>query len=102
MHHIVPRPEFAALTEEQVESALDAFEAHPEIRQPIALEVQRLIEAYSAYLDQQCRQGKEIGEEILLYEPATPIEQAAYDIFSEALHDSLLEAAEEDEEAGDL
>ncbi len=97
MKHITPRPEFASLSEEEVEAALDAYETHPEIRHPVAEEVQRLIEAYSEYLDRQCRQGKEIGEDILLYEPDTPVEQAAYDIFSEALHDSLLEAAEDED-----
>ena len=98
MKHITTRPEFVNLTEEDVNAALDEFEENSETQNPVVLEVQRLIGEYSAYLDQQCRESGEVLEDILLYEPETPIEQAAYDVFSEALHDSLLDAAEDEED----
>ena len=58
---------------------------------PIVLEVERLIAAYSDRFDELCKENGEVPEEALTYKPRTPIEQVAFDIFTDALHDSLMD-----------
>ena len=48
---------------------------------PIVLEVERLIAAYSDRFDELCKENGEVPEEALTYKPRTPIEQVAFDIF---------------------
>ena len=122
MKTVVVKPEFAGLTEEQVIDAIDAYEAqvdeyyankgdeeecgcgcsHDEgscddsdgdvipSDDPIVLEVERLIAAYSDRFDELCKENGEVPEEAL-----TPIEQVAFDIFTDALHDSLMDEDDE-------
>ncbi|MFQ8735402.1 MAG: hypothetical protein ACLSAH_04565 [Bilophila wadsworthia] len=49
---------------------------------PIVLEVERLIAAYSDRFDELCKENGEVPEEALTYKPRTPIEQVAFDIFT--------------------
>ena len=62
---------------------------------PIVLEVERLIAAYSDRFDELCKENGEVPEEALTYKPSTPIEQVAFDIFTDALHDSLMDEDDE-------
>lgn len=62
---------------------------------PIVLEVERLIAAYSDRFDELCKENGEVPEEALTYKPQTVIEQIAFDIFTDALHDSLMDEDDE-------
>lgn len=62
---------------------------------PIVQEVERLIEAYSQRFDELCRDSGEVPEEALTYKPRNPIEQVSFDIFTDALHDSLMDEDDE-------
>ena len=62
---------------------------------PIVLEVERLIAAYSDRFDELSKENGEVPEEALTYKPRTPIEQVAFDIFTDALHDSLMDEDDE-------
>ena len=62
---------------------------------PIVLEEERLIAAYSDRFDELCKENGEVPEEALTYKPRTPIEQVAFDIFTDALHDSLMDEDDE-------
>lgn len=62
---------------------------------PVVQEVERLIEAYSQRFDELCRDNEEVPEEALTYKPRNPIEQVAFDIFTDALHDSLMDEDDE-------
>lgn len=62
---------------------------------PIVLEVERLIAAYSDRFDELCKENGEVPEEALTYKPHTVIEQIAFDIFTDALHDSLMDEDDE-------
>ena len=42
-----------------------------------------------------CKENGEVPEEALTYKPRTPIEQVAFDIFTDALHDSLMDEDDE-------
>lgn len=112
MHTVIPDAALAALSEEDVRAALDRYDAHCEqeseaesdeeadavessIDDPIIREVTRLVNAYADRFDLACREHGHIPEEALLYQPKSPIEQAAFHIFTQALHDSLQEADDE-------
>lgn len=124
MKTVVPGSEYVHLTEEEVLAALEAYDAlfddededddwdedesvdenldeadetdEDEAEDPIVREVERLIAAYAAYFDGYCREHGEVPEEALLYKPSTAIEQVAFQIFTEALHDSIMD--EDDDE----
>jgi len=99
MDQVSAKPEFASLTEEDIENALDILDEAPENElnvHPILAELERLIQAYSERFEALCDEKDGFPEELIDYEPKLPIERAAYDIFSDALHDSL-QAADEDE-----
>lgn len=66
-------------------------EDEDEAEDPIVREVERLIAAYAAYFDAYCREHGEVPEDALLYKPSTAIEQVAFQIFTEALHDSIMD-----------
>ena len=101
MKTVIPAPQFVHLAEEEVLEHLDAWEdaldgldedevpATPD--DPIVAEVERLINGYTEKLDAYCRLHGEIPEEALLYRPTSGIEKVAFQIFTEALHDSLME-----------
>ena len=107
MKTVVVKPEFAGLTEEQVIDAIDAYEAQVD-------------EYYANKGDEEecgcgcshdegscedsdddvipselCKENGEVPEEALTYKPRTPIEQVAFDIFTDALHDSLMDEDDE-------
>ena len=94
MKTVVVKPEFAGLTEEQVIDAIDAYEAQVD-------------EYYANKGDEEecgcgcshdegsCEDSDDDPEEALTYKPRTPIEQVAFDIFTDALHDSLMDEDDE-------
>ena len=103
MKNVSTLPEFMSLTEEDIERALDQLDAEPEAGEsaeiavhPLLREIERLIEAYSKRFEELCGESGDFPEELLSFEPERPIERAAYDIFSDALHDSLQEADEDE------
>ncbi|HIU17174.1 MAG TPA: hypothetical protein IAB01_01840 [Candidatus Avidesulfovibrio excrementigallinarum] len=103
MKSVTALPEFASLTEDDIEQALDQLDglddealANSMDVHPILRELERLIAAYSDRFEELCESSDEFPVDVLSYEPELPIEQAAFDIFSDALHDSL--QAEDDEE----
>ncbi len=96
MNSVKTRPEFAALSEDDIEKALDQLDDLDEnelntVVNLILGELERLIGAYSERFETLCEQAGEVPPEILTFEPENAIEQAAFDIFSDALHDSLQE-----------
>ncbi len=124
MKTIASKPEFIGLTEDKVLDAIDAYEAQVDAYyaekgepcgcgcgqheegccededvipsdDPIVQEVERLIAAYSDRFDELCKEHGEVPEEALTYKPAAPIEQIAFDIFTDALHDSLMDEDDE-------
>ena len=125
MKTVVTKPEFIGLTEDKVIEAIDAYEALVDASyadkdeeacacgcdhddecsceddiipsdDPIVQEVERLIAAYSDRFDELCKENGEVPEEALTYKPQYAIEQVAFDIFTDALHDSLMD--EDDDE----
>ncbi|MCH5276348.1 MAG: hypothetical protein J1E80_00770 [Desulfovibrionaceae bacterium] len=105
MKSVKSGPEFAALSEKEIGRALDAYEAQceaaegdgaePPSSDPVVAEVARLIGEYTRRFDEYCAQYEELPEKILDYEPDTPIEHVAFEIFTDAVHDAL--QAEDDE-----
>ena len=100
MKNVKTTPEFAALSEEEISKALDAWEAQGESADtassdPVAAEVARLIIEYTRRFDEYCNEYDELPEKILDYEPDTVIERVAFEIFTDAVHDAL--QAEDDE-----
>lgn len=112
MHTVTTTAALAALSEEDVRAALDRYDALCEhesaneseeaavsaqavMDDPIVQEVARLVDAYADRFDHACREHGHIPEEALLHQPESPIERAAFHIFTQALHDSLQEADEE-------
>ncbi len=96
MNSVKTLPEFASLTEKDIEQALDKLDelSEEELAEnvhPILAELERLIGAYSERFEALCNEHGEVPAEILTFEPEKPIEQTAFDIFSDALHDSLQE-----------
>ncbi len=97
-------PEFAQLSELEVRSALDAYDAMPEEEanegglpeNPIVREFFRLVNAYSQRLDDMMAASRKDDldpekflEEIFDYEPPTVIEREAFDFFSSICEDAL-------------
>ncbi|MEG2140047.1 MAG: hypothetical protein RRY20_04600 [Bilophila sp.] len=125
MKTVVPSQAFVHLTTEEILAALAAYEEDEdwdadeldegeatanaggedesedededegEEEDPIVCEVDRLVNAYAARLDAYCREHGEVPEEALLYKPTTPIEQIAFQIFSEALQDALMDEGDD-------
>ncbi len=110
MHTVKTSSEFAALSELEVNAALDAYddsveeehsscgggeenEAQP--ANPIVAEVSRLIRAYTERMNELIEEAKsgrgEITEtflaEVLAYEPNVPIERIAFDFVADAILD---------------
>ncbi len=98
MKTITTTSAFTALTEDEIFEAFDTLETNPETDHPVIVEIERLVGAYSDRFEALCANNHELIEEILRYEPEHTIEQVAYEIFSEALYDSLLDADDEDAE----
>ena len=100
MHTVNTLPEFAALSDEEIDKALDALDAEPKDSSaldvhPILTEIERLIQAYSDRFEELVDEQGGIPEDLLSFEPDKPIERVAYDIFSDALHDTLQEEDDE-------
>lgn len=96
--------EFANLSEDEIIKALDDFEnqfeteddvnSDIEPENPIVQEVARLINEYTNRFDELIAKSKdeELPEEIFDYEPEIIIERVAYEIFMDAVHDSMQDA----------
>lgn len=106
MKSIKTTPEFMNLEENEIIEALDAFEnlfsddddVDPSIEpeNPIVSEVARLINEYTNRFDELLANNEdgELPEEIFEYEPEIIIERVAYEIFMDAVHDSMQDADE--------
>lgn len=96
MKSITTLPEFVEITHGDIEAALDeldgmdeaALEAHTS---PVLRELERLIGAYSERFEELCTKEGEVPDGVLDFEPETPIQEAAFEIFMDALHDSMQE-----------
>lgn len=108
MKNIKTSPEFMNLTEDEITKALDEFEeqfateedvnADVESDNPIVNEVARLINEYTLRFDElveKTGENEDLPEEIFTYEPEIIIERVAYEIFMDAVHDSMQEADDE-------
>lgn len=96
MHTVTTAPEFAALTDDDIEQALNELDGMDEDAiasqtSPVLRELERLIGAYSDRFEALCSEDGEVPEGILDFEADSPIQQAAYEIFMDALHDSMQE-----------
>lgn len=109
MNSIKTLPEFAAISELEINAALDAYddsveeehsscggcEAEEQISSPIVAEVFRLIRAYTdrmnAIIVEAKEQNKEISDsflaDMLSFEPEAPIERIAFDFVTDAVLD---------------
>ncbi len=104
MKTIKTTPEFMNLQENEIIDALDAFEnlfdneedidPSVEPENPIVTEVARLINEYTNRFDELLAKSEdgELPEEIFDYEPEIVIERVAYEIFMDAVHDSMQDA----------
>ena len=100
MDQVKTLPEFAGLTEEQIDEALDSMDDAVDDGDagsihPVLNELERLIAAYSERFEQLVGERDGFPEDLLSFEPDKPIERVAYDIFSDALHDTLQEQDDE-------
>lgn len=116
MNTIKTLPEFAALSELEINAALDAYDDSVEEEHsscgggeenelapasPVVAEVFRLIRAYTDRMNTLITQAKESNKELpenfladmLAYEPEAPIERVAFDFVTDAILDE-----EEDDE----
>ena len=115
MNTIKTLPEFAALSELEINAALDAYddsveeehsscggeENDPAPASPVVAEVFRLIRAYTDRMNTLITQAKESNKELpenfladmLAYELEAPIERVAFDFVTDAILDE-----EEDDE----
>lgn len=101
MHTVTTDPFFAKLSKEEVEAALKRYDAQcekehatdvaPEPDDIVAQEIARLIGRYVERFEAIYQENGKIPDEALLYQPPSPIEQVAFGIFSEALHDSIID-----------
>ncbi len=106
---------YEALFQDEVESDPDFFESlenmdlesdspddelydeqddFDEPKDPVVAEVARLISEYARRFDEYCLEYEELPEDVLNHEPEYPIEQIAFEIFTDALHDALQDADE--------
>ena len=82
---IAPRPEFRAVSEADVMAAL----GDPDPQNPIALEVARLIEGYTANFAAYVQRIGFIPEAILRSKAQFPIEAVAMRLTTEAIREEL-------------
>lgn len=103
MKSIKTTPEFMNLTEEEITKALDDFEDQVDDEEnsslepdnPIVTEVARLINEYTAKFDEilaKTKENEDLPAELFEYEPEIMIERVAYEIFMDAVHDSMQES----------
>ena len=118
MNTVKTLPEFASLSELEINAALDAYddsveeehsscgggeENEPAPSSPVVAEVFRLIRAYTDRMNtlivEAKAQNREISEnflaEIFAFEPEAPIERVAFDFVT----DAVLDEEEDDERA---
>lgn len=82
---IKPSPVFLQLTAAEVQAAL----ADPDPANPIACEVARLIEGYTANFKAHCDRIGRIPDSIMRANPGSAIESMAMDLTSQVLQDAL-------------
>ncbi|PCJ60342.1 MAG: hypothetical protein COA65_03695 [Rhodospirillaceae bacterium] len=76
---------FKAATRAEIDAAL----ADPDPANPIAVEVARLIETYTANFEAHCNRLGHVPTEILLAKPPSEIELVAMKLTNQAISDSL-------------
>ncbi len=108
-------PEFAGLSELEIQSALDAYDAaceenggeisDPGTVNPIAGEFFRLVDAYTERFDELTASAadansdpEKVLEDIFNYEPGNAIEQEAFDFFTGVFEDALRDMDDGSEE----
>ena len=86
-------PHFAQLSHAEVMQHVDAdvSDKGSQSDDPVMVELERLVEAYSLRFETLCKEKKGFPEEVLGYEPEIGIEKVAFEIFNEALHDAMLD-----------
>lgn len=89
---VIPRPEYASLTEADVLAAL----RDPDGNNPIALEFARLIKGYGENFAATCQTHERIPESILHVKPHSAIEALAMAQATEIITDQLRADAERD------
>ena len=103
MKSISTLPEFASLSELEIQSALDAYDAMPgqdnddaAPENPIVREFFRLVNAYTERFDEILSASKKENddpqaflEDIFNYEPPNAIEREAFDFFYSVYEDAL-------------
>jgi hypothetical protein len=82
---IEPTPEFRGLSETEIEKAL----ADPDPANPVAVEVARLIQGYTANFQAHVEKLGRIPEAILRARPRWPIEAVAMRLTTETLRHAL-------------
>lgn len=81
-----PGPQFLSLTKDAVLAALD----DPDLRNPIACEVARLVTAYTRNFQDHVERLGYIPADILRVKPRWPIEAVAMSLTTQAIRDSLV------------
>ena len=95
MKNISAQPQFANLSDDEIENLLDLADS-PDIDETtfteankVIAELSRLIEAYSERFDKIVDEQGNIPDYVINFEPKLPIERAAYNFFLDALHDAM-------------
>ena len=83
---VEPKPEFRALTEEAVVASLQ----DPDPANPIAIEVARLLDAYTRNFQAQVQRLGPIPSDILRIKPRWPIEAVAMRLTTKAIRDTIV------------
>jgi hypothetical protein len=82
---VEPKADFHALTEEAIVAALQ----DPDASNPIAIEVARLISAYTRNFEQHVQRLGRIPSDILHIKPRWPIEAVAMRLTTEVIRETL-------------
>lgn len=87
-----PKPEFRSVTKEAVLAALD----DPDPANPIAVEIARLVTAYTRNFRDHVERIGYIPAHLLRVKPRWPIEAVATSLATEAIRDSLAQPTSPD------
>jgi hypothetical protein len=92
MSEITPHPQFLSVTERAALAALD----DPDPANPIAVEIARLVTAYSDNFRRQVERLGYIPADILRVKPRWPIEAVAMRLTTQTIRESLAQSASPD------
>lgn len=84
---IQPHAEFRSLTEAEIKEAL----ADPDPDNPIAVEIARLVQGYTANFQALVQRLGRIPTDIMHVKPGSPIEAVAMRLTTQAIRESLAE-----------